>query len=119
MVLRLAEIPDGIFVTYSSSNDTLAPLILDAFDQTAGSCTSYIGLSSGNHYAITDWNPDYAPYRVSFNFVTHRQSLAACLVVCCGMPAGSCLQITCLLLCMSLHWAACGPISQALQGVTY
>ena len=77
-------------MTYLSSNDTLAPLIVDAFDQTAGSCISYIGLSSGNHYAITDWNPYYAPQAVSVSLVKHCQSLAACLavclVLCCGMP---------------------------------
>ena len=83
----LAEIPDGIFMTYLSSNDTLAPLILDAFEQTAGSCTSYIGLTSGNHYAITDWNPYWAPQQVSVNLVTHCQSLAECLVArgCIGV----------------------------------
>ena len=65
-LVLLAEIPDGIYVTYLSSlNDTLASLTMDAFERTTGSCTSYVQLSSGNHYAITDWNPLTAPFPVS------------------------------------------------------
>ena len=64
-LVLLAEIPDGIYVTYLSSNDTLASLIMEAFERTTGSCISYVQLSSGNHYAITDWNPLTAPFPVS------------------------------------------------------
>lgn len=63
--VKFAEIPHGIFVTYLSSfNGSLASPTMAAFNRTSGSCASYIQLSSGNHYAITDWNPHSAPYQV-------------------------------------------------------
>lgn len=36
----------------------------EKFEATKGKCIQYVELAKGNHYAITDWNPDTAPYQV-------------------------------------------------------
>ena len=36
----------------------------EKFKETKGKCIQYVELAKGNHYAITDWNPDTAPYQV-------------------------------------------------------
>ena len=36
----------------------------EKFKDTKGKCIQYVELAKGNHYAITDWNPDTAPYQV-------------------------------------------------------
>ncbi len=35
----------------------------EKFQETKGECVQYVKLQSGNHYAITDWNPDTAPHQ--------------------------------------------------------
>ena len=58
-----ADVPDGIFLTFLSSpnfsNETA-----DAFEHTSGDCLQYVQLQTGNHYAMTNWNPTTAPHQV-------------------------------------------------------
>ncbi len=35
----------------------------EKFHKTKGECVQYVKLQAGNHYAITDWNPDTAPHQ--------------------------------------------------------
>ena len=37
----------------------------EKFQETKGECVQYVKLRKGNHYAITDWNPDTAPRQVT------------------------------------------------------
>ena len=37
----------------------------EKFHETKGECVQYVKLQSGNHYAITDWNPDTAPHQAN------------------------------------------------------
>lgn len=56
-------VPEGAFLTYMAGQyGTEGPQ--QHFNDTRGDCVNYIGLKTGNHYAITDWNPDTAPHQV-------------------------------------------------------
>ena len=39
-------------------------LMKQAFEKADGQNVQYVELSSGNHYAINDWNPVSAPHQV-------------------------------------------------------
>ena len=56
------QIPDDMFLSYMAGqyNDKAE----EKFKDTKGKCIQYVELAKGNHYAITDWNPDTAPYQV-------------------------------------------------------
>lgn len=58
----ILEIPDEYFLTYLTSPD-YANQTSEFFEQTDGRCVQYIELNSGNHYAMTNWNPATAPYQ--------------------------------------------------------
>lgn len=51
-----------------------------AYEQATGQNVQYIEPSSGNHYAITDWNPVSAPHQVrnSTTILTDPQCLMQC-----------------------------------------
>ncbi|KAL3136341.1 hypothetical protein ABBQ38_005603 [Trebouxia sp. C0009 RCD-2024] len=55
------KIPDGMFLTYMAGqyNDQTQK----KYEATKGKCIQYVELAAGNHYAITDWNPDTAPHQ--------------------------------------------------------
>lgn len=58
-------IPDNTFVTYMSPKDSIMnQVVKQAFEKTEGKHVQYIELSTGNHYAINDWNPVSAPHQV-------------------------------------------------------
>ena len=40
------------------------PVVKQAFEKTEGKHVQYIELSTGNHYAINEWNPVPAPHQV-------------------------------------------------------
>ncbi|KAL3147355.1 hypothetical protein ABBQ32_002838 [Trebouxia sp. C0010 RCD-2024] len=56
------KIPDGRFLTYMAGqyNDQTQK----KYEATKGKCIQYVELAAGNHYAITDYNPDTAPHQV-------------------------------------------------------
>ena len=59
-------IPDSTFVTYISPKGSISNVVAkQAYEKTGGKRVQYVELSSGNHYAINDWNPVSAPYQVS------------------------------------------------------
>lgn len=47
----------------------------EKFEATKGKCIQYVELAKGNHYAITDWNPNTAPYQVRIS-VKHEKTVA-------------------------------------------
>ena len=59
--LRFGMSADQISPKGSISNT----VVKDAYDKTEGKRVQYVELSSGNHYAINDWNPISAPHQVS------------------------------------------------------
>ena len=56
-------VPDDAFLTYMAGqyNEEAEK----KFKGTKGKCVQYLKLKAGNHYAITDWNPDTAAKQVS------------------------------------------------------
>lgn len=62
------QIPDGMFLTYMAGQYNKQAE--EKFDSTKGGCIQYVELAAGNHYAITDWNPDTAPHQVTMHMVT-------------------------------------------------
>ncbi|KAL0020304.1 hypothetical protein WJX77_005064 [Trebouxia sp. C0004] len=56
-------VPDNTFLTYMAGqyNNQAG----EKFQETKGECVQYLKLQAGNHYAITDWNPDTAPHQRS------------------------------------------------------
>lgn len=54
-------VPDNTFLTYMAGQYNNQAE--EKFQETKGECVQYVKLQSGNHYAITDWNPDTAPHQ--------------------------------------------------------
>lgn len=86
--LASTDIPDGVFMTYLSSvNNSVADWTVEAFEQTVGACVSLIQFSSGNHYAIADWNPHSAPYQVSLKLHASSPVAAPFCMFCASCSA--------------------------------
>lgn len=77
-------VPDNAFLTYMAGqfNHDAA----SKFHETKGKCVQYVKLQSGNHYAITDWNPDTAPHQVGTHLHTHCFCLIPCASFTCLSP---------------------------------
>ncbi|KAL0035720.1 hypothetical protein WJX79_010708 [Trebouxia sp. C0005] len=56
-------VPKNTFLTYMAGQYNNQAE--EKFHETRGECVQYVKLQSGNHYAITDWNPDTAPHQRS------------------------------------------------------
>ncbi|KAA6424071.1 MAG: hypothetical protein FRX49_06030 [Trebouxia sp. A1-2] len=54
-------VPKNTFLTYMAGQYNNQAE--EKFHETRGECVQYVKLQSGNHYAITDWNPDTAPHQ--------------------------------------------------------
>lgn len=94
-----------------------------AFGRTTGSCVSYVKLSSGNHYSITDWNPHSAPHQASYmSIITKLQANASKLVAnkckqrffVLDTTALSC-QVSCSKLLMLWHNCCCACKRSAMM----
>lgn len=49
-----------------------------AFEKADGQNVLYVELSSGNHYAINDWNPVSAPHQVKRLFLSRQTPYKIC-----------------------------------------
>ena len=56
-------VPDDAFLTYMAGQYN--SLGVERFHETKGECVQYVKLQKGNHFAITDWNPNTAPHQVT------------------------------------------------------
>ena len=56
-------VPDSAFLTYMAGQYNAQAA--EKFHETKGECVQYVKLQKGNHYAITDWNPNTAPHQVN------------------------------------------------------
>ena len=88
-----ANVPDNSFLSYIAGqyNDQAQ----EKYDGTKGKSIQYLKLKAGNHYAITDWNPETAPKQVNFcayHTVMHMHCKpltlsCICIVVCLAQSA--------------------------------
>lgn len=69
-------VPEGSFLTYMAGqyNDEA----WGKFEGTKGRCVQFVKLAAGNHYAITDWNPDTAPRQVRLSCWRTQLLLSCC-----------------------------------------
>ena len=59
------SVPDSAFLTFMTAKVASGKgLMKQAYEKADGNNVQYVELSSGNHYAVNDWNPASAPHQV-------------------------------------------------------